>query len=84
MLAICKYLLPSLYQWTPVYMAAEGGNIEIVRCLIDKGADINVKDNNGVSILLRVKESTRYIVPTKFSIVIREFCVVSFLFIFFT
>ena len=41
-------------QWTPLYMAAEGGHIEIVRYLVDNGADINIKDHNGVSVLLRV------------------------------
>lgn len=35
-------------------MVAEGGNIDIVRYLVDKGAAINIKDNNGVSIPLRV------------------------------
>ena len=29
----------------------------MVRFLVDKGADINIKDNNGVSILLRVNYS---------------------------
>ena len=52
MLANClcnKYLSP-LHQWTPLYMAAEGGHEEMVRCLVDEGADINIKDENGVSI----------------------------------
>ena len=31
-------------------MAAEGGHEEMVRCLVDEGADINIKDENGVSI----------------------------------
>ena len=59
MLANClcnKYLSP-LHQWTPLYMAAEGGHEEMVRFLVDKGADINIKDNNGVSILPRVNYS---------------------------
>ena len=29
-------------------MAAERGRLEIVHYLVDKGADINGKDNNGV------------------------------------
>ena len=59
MLANClcnKYLLPLLHQWTPLYMAAEGGHKEMVRCLADSGADINVTDNNGVSTVLRVNQ----------------------------
>ena len=40
-----------------MYMAAEGGHEEMVRLLVDKGADINIKDNNGVSILPRVNYS---------------------------
>ena len=29
-------------------MAAEGGHKEIVECLVDEGADINIKNNDGV------------------------------------
>ena len=31
-------------------MAAEGACIKIVNDLLDKGADVNIKDDNGVSI----------------------------------
>ena len=30
-------------------MAAKQGNLDEVKHLVDKGADINIKDNNGVS-----------------------------------
>ena len=30
-------------------MAARGGNLDEVRRLVDKGADISIKDNKGVS-----------------------------------
>ena len=40
----------SLYQMTPLHVAAERGErIRIVNYLVDQGADINIKDNNGVS-----------------------------------
>ena len=35
---------------TPLHVAAEKGeSLDIVKYLIDKGADINIKDDNGVS-----------------------------------
>lgn len=37
------------YQVTPLYVAASGGHVDTVRFLVDKGADINVKDDRGVS-----------------------------------
>ena len=41
----------SLNQWTPLHVAAETSNLEkILVYLVGKGADINMKDNNGVNI----------------------------------
>ena len=38
---------------TPLHVAAERGvNSDIVKYLVDKEADINIKDNNGVSTVL--------------------------------
>ena len=35
---------------TPLHVAAEKGeSLEIVKYLIDRGADINIKNNNGVN-----------------------------------
>ena len=38
----------SLHQKVPLHMAAEEGHKDIVECLVDKGADINIKNNDGV------------------------------------
>jgi len=47
MFEICSLL--SLHQYTPLYMAARNGHTDTVQCLIDKGAGINIKNNDGVS-----------------------------------
>ena len=40
----------SLHQMTPLHVVAEKGDrLDIVKYLLDKGADINIKDYNGVS-----------------------------------
>ena len=42
--------LVSFHQMTPLHVATQRGDrISIVNYLVDKGADINKKDNNGVS-----------------------------------
>ena len=39
-----------LHQRTPLHLAAEQGRFEnILGYLLDKGADINIKDNDGVN-----------------------------------
>ena len=43
-------LFSSLNQWTPLHIAAKRGRIEIVKFLVDKGADVNVKAKDRVSI----------------------------------
>ena len=35
------------YRQTPLHLAATGGHIEIVRLLLEKGADINARDIKG-------------------------------------
>ena len=47
MLEICSFLYP--HQRTPLHQAAYRGNTDIVQYLTEKGADINIKDDNGVS-----------------------------------
>ena len=41
-----NYLSP--HQGTPLHLAAEEGHADAVQCLVDNGADINIKDINGV------------------------------------
>ena len=43
------YFLP-IYQGDLLHIATKWGNIDCVRHLIDKGTDINIKDDNWVSI----------------------------------
>ena len=38
----------SSIQRTPLMVAAASDRVDAARCLIDKGADINVKDKSGV------------------------------------
>ena len=33
--------------WTPLYIAAENGHLEVIKLLIKKGADVNKADNCG-------------------------------------
>ena len=40
----------SLYQRTPLHMAVEGGHVEIIKYLVQKGAQVNIQDEAGVSI----------------------------------
>ena len=42
-------ILFSLYQQTPLHAAAKNHHDYTVQHLIGKGADVNIKDNNGVS-----------------------------------
>ena len=37
------------YQRTPLFSAASSGNVDAVRHLVDKDADVNIKDDYGVS-----------------------------------
>ena len=38
----------SPHQFTPLHIAAKAGHVDTVRCLVDKGANINIKDGNKV------------------------------------
>ena len=42
-------LFLSLHQGTPLHVAAESGNVDIVGLLIDKGADLSIINEYGVS-----------------------------------
>ena len=39
----------SVYQRTPLHIAVREGQEHTVDCLVMEGADINIKDNDGVS-----------------------------------
>ena len=48
---VIQYFL--FHQQTPLHLAAERGRFEnTLKYLVDKGADINIKENYGVSIIL--------------------------------
>ena len=42
------FVVSSLCQMTPLHVAAERGHTKIVEYLVNKGADINIQDKNGV------------------------------------
>ena len=44
-----NYFAYSSHQYTPLHNAAHKGHMHIVRYLVEQGADINIKDKNGVS-----------------------------------
>ena len=39
----------SHHQMTPLHWAADGGQVHTVKYLTDKGAEVNSKDDSGVS-----------------------------------
>ena len=47
MFKICSLLSP--HQNTPLHMAADNRHTDVVQCLIDKGAGINIRNEDGVS-----------------------------------
>ena len=48
--SVITFVVPLLHQLTPLHMAAKKGRCEsILVYLVDNGADINIKDNNGVN-----------------------------------
>ena len=36
------------HQWTPLHVAASKGRVYTVKWLVNKGADVNIKDKEGV------------------------------------
>ena len=48
-------LFISLHQMTPLHVAAEGGCIKVVKCLLDHKADVNMKDRKGVNLFDHTK-----------------------------
>ena len=43
----CFFISP--HQKTPLHLAAEGGHMDTVTCLVEKGANTNIKDKNEAS-----------------------------------
>ena len=43
---VIKSVSLPLHQYTPLHLAADGGQVDTVRSLVDKGADTNVRDSN--------------------------------------
>ena len=41
--------ITSPHQKTPLHLAAEGGHMDTVTCLVEKGANINIKDKDEAS-----------------------------------
>ena len=44
-----RYYAIFFHQWTPLHAAAVEGNTDVVRFLADRGADVDIKDERGVS-----------------------------------
>jgi ankyrin repeat protein len=45
---------------TAVHWAVDSGNLELVDWMLDDGADIGIKDDNGWTPLMRVGQCLRY------------------------
>ena len=41
--------ITSPHQKTPLHLAVEGGHVDTVTCLIEQGADTNIKDKDEAS-----------------------------------
>ena len=54
-------LFLSLHQQTPMHIAASKDYERTVKCLVNEGADINIKDNTGVSIILYTTVGTVFL-----------------------
>ena len=46
---------------TPLHLAAEGRFLDVIRVLLNRGADINARDNKGQTPLLRAITWTNYL-----------------------
>ncbi|RDW85731.1 hypothetical protein BP5796_04056 [Coleophoma crateriformis] len=49
--------LKDIGRWKPLHLASEDGHINIVKLLVEKGADINAADMNGRTLLYRASEN---------------------------
>ena len=46
---ISELITIDLHQRTPLHAAAKGGHEDTVKCLVQRGANIGARDDNGVS-----------------------------------
>ena len=58
------FFIYSPHQKSPLHIAAEAGHVDTVRCLVNKGADLNIKDGN------KVREQ-EYTVDSKLVLLVR-------------
>ena len=56
-------LISFLYQWTTLHVAVRKDHDYTVKCLVKKGADISIRDKNGVgqTITVDLRLSTRHL-----------------------
>ena len=48
------FIVSFFYQWTPLHTTAGEGRCEdTLKYLVGKGADLNIKNNNGVNTVLK-------------------------------
>ena len=50
MAIFATFLVTFSYQQTPLHVAARKGRDYTVECIVKKGADMNIRDKNGVSV----------------------------------
>ena len=57
---VCKICIFISYQRTPLHIAAEGGYVNTVKYLVRQGSTVNIRDKNGVRVLLMVNYYCRF------------------------
>ncbi len=47
------------FKWTPLHFAAHAGQLDVVRFLVEKGAEMDAQTTNGGTPIMRAIESSR-------------------------